>query len=222
MSTTKILAKIRKLLALAGNNPSQEEAQAAALKAQELLAEHGLSMAEVEATGGKKPNPKTTGVDLPKVQYWQVRVGQVIAENFRCNLLIRPNAGVTLIGMPDDVTVAAETLTWLIAAARALRRKFRTERKRESQMSRPEMAAVMNDYMDGFVKGLSERFAKQVKSMALVLVKDALVESYTEKISRGSWKGGGNQSRAGDGRAYERGREDAKGAGTQVKSKKSA
>ena len=34
--------KIAKLLALAGNNPSQEEAKAALLRARELMAEHKL------------------------------------------------------------------------------------------------------------------------------------------------------------------------------------
>lgn len=39
----KIADKIQKLLALAGNNPSEEEAQAALLKAQELMAEYIIS-----------------------------------------------------------------------------------------------------------------------------------------------------------------------------------
>ena len=45
------IEKIKKLLALAGNNPSEEEAQAAMLKAQELLLQNGLTMEEVTSHG---------------------------------------------------------------------------------------------------------------------------------------------------------------------------
>lgn len=38
----KIADKIQKLLSLAGNNPSQEEAQAALLKAQKLMAQYNI------------------------------------------------------------------------------------------------------------------------------------------------------------------------------------
>ena len=43
----KIIEKIQKILALAGNNPSEGEAAKAAAKAQAMLAEHNLSMADV-------------------------------------------------------------------------------------------------------------------------------------------------------------------------------
>ena len=43
MDTEKIIAKIKKILELSRNNPSKEEAKAAALKAQRLMAEYHLS-----------------------------------------------------------------------------------------------------------------------------------------------------------------------------------
>lgn len=42
MDNKKLVEKVKKLLKLAGNNPSQEEANAAYAKAQELIAEHNL------------------------------------------------------------------------------------------------------------------------------------------------------------------------------------
>ena len=44
----KILKKIENLLALAGNNPSENEAIAAALKAQELMAKYNIELADIE------------------------------------------------------------------------------------------------------------------------------------------------------------------------------
>src|SRR6516162_7865398 len=46
----KIADKVRKLLALANNNANAEEAASAAAMAAALLAEHNLTMAQVEAT----------------------------------------------------------------------------------------------------------------------------------------------------------------------------
>lgn len=43
----RIIEKIRKCLVLANNNPSEEEAKAAALQAQKLLAKYNISMADV-------------------------------------------------------------------------------------------------------------------------------------------------------------------------------
>jgi len=47
----RIAERIRKLLALAGNNPSEAEAAIALERASALMAEHNLTMAQVEAHG---------------------------------------------------------------------------------------------------------------------------------------------------------------------------
>ena len=41
----KLIERLKKLLALAGNNPSQEEANAAMAKAQAVALEHGIDLA---------------------------------------------------------------------------------------------------------------------------------------------------------------------------------
>jgi hypothetical protein len=50
-SQEKLVDRIRKLLALAGNNPSEAEAGAAMERAAALMAEHNLTLAEVETLG---------------------------------------------------------------------------------------------------------------------------------------------------------------------------
>lgn len=44
----KVIERVRKLLALSANNPSENEAASAAAKAQQILIEHNLSIAEVK------------------------------------------------------------------------------------------------------------------------------------------------------------------------------
>ena len=58
MTDKNIISKIEKLLALAGNNPSEAEAQAAMLKAQKLMAEHNLDLAQFK----DKPQEKKEAV----------------------------------------------------------------------------------------------------------------------------------------------------------------
>jgi hypothetical protein len=52
---SRIIDKIRKLLLLAGNNPSQEEAAAAFARAQELATRHRIELAEISTD---EPNPE--------------------------------------------------------------------------------------------------------------------------------------------------------------------
>ena len=58
MTDKNIISKIEKLLALAGNNPSEAEAQAAMLKAQKLMAEHNLDLAQFK----DKPQEKKEAI----------------------------------------------------------------------------------------------------------------------------------------------------------------
>ena len=53
MANQKIIDRIRALLALASNNPSEAEATSAAGRAAQLMQEHDLEQAEIEASGGE-------------------------------------------------------------------------------------------------------------------------------------------------------------------------
>lgn len=83
-----ILTRIAKLLALADNkrNSSEAEALAAAMKAQALMQEYNLSLAEVEAAGGKADDggreKRATG---RRAMYgWQVNLMMTLAEANFC------------------------------------------------------------------------------------------------------------------------------------------
>jgi len=58
----KLVKKVRALLALSGNNPSEHEAAAALEKASRLIAEHNLSMSMIEKT------PDNLGLLIGSVQ----------------------------------------------------------------------------------------------------------------------------------------------------------
>lgn len=72
------IRKIEKLLALAGNNPNEAEAAAAAAKVQELLAQYNLDMASL----GDAPTDKSRADDRLKggLYKWQRKLWRSVAE----------------------------------------------------------------------------------------------------------------------------------------------
>jgi hypothetical protein len=81
-----VLAKIQKLLALAGNNPNEHEAASAMAKAQELLVQHNLSMAHLDAHKEKKTKEEAAegreqkGVKRSGMFIWQRELWKRLAE----------------------------------------------------------------------------------------------------------------------------------------------
>lgn len=123
-----LIARIGKLLALAGNNPNEHEAAAAAAKAQALMDEHGIAVAEVEKTGrGVRAHISALGVmETTKVPTWRLRLLQYVAKTSYCSLTERlvktgeKSSGANinkrvynLIGRPADTEVALYLLNYL-------------------------------------------------------------------------------------------------------------
>ena len=80
----KIIQTIRKILELSKNNPSEEEAKSAALKAQEMLAKYHIDMREVEAIDlDTVDSIEEVKVNLP-AKKWNYKLATIIANNFRC------------------------------------------------------------------------------------------------------------------------------------------
>jgi uncharacterized protein DUF2786 len=110
-----IFNKIRKLLALAdaSRNSSEAEAQAAALKVQELLQDHGLTLAELEAAGGTTDDTgrRKEATDRRALYAWQRDLmGQLADNNFclhhvREAKLTRPGHGSRLFTTKAHVLV---------------------------------------------------------------------------------------------------------------------
>ena len=88
MDNKSIISKIERLLALAGNNPSQEEAQSAMLKAQQMMAKYNLSMEAFQEKEPEKKEVEQVWVKGGQSCQWMRSLAKVIADNFRCNLLI--------------------------------------------------------------------------------------------------------------------------------------
>ena len=110
---TRIIEKVRKLLALSQSD-NAHEAAAAAAKAQELLAEHNLSMADVPAEDARsicatKVNAKTR----QRLEDWAFRLAAYTAEAFDCRYLHYADGQTAFFGVGADPEVCAWTYRYL-------------------------------------------------------------------------------------------------------------
>jgi Protein of unknown function (DUF2786) len=76
----KLAERIRKLLALAGNNPSEAEAAVAMERASALMAEHNLTMAHVDALGTGDERIEDTHRSERARQTWARTIWHAVAE----------------------------------------------------------------------------------------------------------------------------------------------
>ena len=115
----KIADKVRKLLALANNNANAEEAASAATMAAALLAEHNLTMAQVEAAA----DDARISNEL-ETRNWSRDMCHALAKlNFCKSWYTCERRGydtVTLIGTQANVTTTTVMLDYLVQTATRL------------------------------------------------------------------------------------------------------
>lgn len=175
MKHEKIIQTIKKVLELSKNNPSEEEAKAAALKAQELLAKYHIDISEVDDLDIVSEEIVEVSVNIPSKK-WKYTLAQIVADNFRCKHFYYGKSTVVFYGHKTDAEVAAETFKYLFdmgnrAAGREVDKVF-------GQTG--TSAGVYNSFVKGFCDGVSDALGKQCTALMLVIPKD-VNESYTEK-----------------------------------------
>ena len=217
MTDKNIISKIEKLLALAGNNPSETEAQAAMLKAQQLMAEHNLDMAQFQ----DKPQEKKEAVTEYFKGYhntgWAISLARVICDNFRCNLLRAAGYGLVFVGLKEDVAICKAVFTF---ASNTLDKNMMKLRRQYRNQGLPT-DGISGDYAAGFIAGLKAKYKEQVEknNWGLILVKDALVEQKTQDIIDPKRKAhsGKKLNRSGNMGLYTKGYLDGKNLGADQK-----
>lgn len=189
----KIIQTIRKVLELSKNNPSEEEAKAAALKAQELLAKYHIDVREVEDLDmDSLESIEEVRVSIP-AKKWKYRLARIVADNFRCKHFYVGKSILVFYGHKTDADVAAETYKYLFDVGNRLAGRAVDKVFGETGTS----ANVYNSFVAGFCAGIEEALAEQCKALMLVIPEDVNT-SYAEKsknfreMSCGSMRIGGN------------------------------
>lgn len=217
MTDKNIISKIEKLLALAGNNPSEAEAQAAMLKAQKLMAEHNLDLAQFKDQPKEEKKAVTEYFRGYHNTNWAISLAMVICDNFRCNLLRAPGYGLVFVGLKEDVAICKAVFTF---AADTLNKNM-MKLRRQYRKAGKSTDGISGDYSAGFIAGLKAKYKEQVEknNWGLVLVKDALVEQKTKDMTnpKGKAHSGKRLNRSGDMGLYTKGYMDGKNLGADQK-----
>ena len=205
----KILDKVKKLLSLAGNNPSEEEAIAASLKAQELIAKYNLDLTDTEKEEQEIAQAEyKTGVD----KSWKYGLANVVANNFRVCSYWVDRRKVVFYGYKQDITVAVMTYEYLFKTgergARAACRKAVKDYGTET--------GVYYSYTRGFTAGVKSALEVQSTALMVVTPKEVKVSYEQYSVSRGMTQVGSFRNGSENGvskSVYYEGFKDGKAAG---------
>ena len=124
----KIIDKIEKLISLSGSS-NENEARAAMLKAQELMAKYEIDREQKK--GQEKERPVIGFTSSPYREEWIHMVSSVIAENFRCRSIsiVKNNSGgsfrIRFYGYEEDAEICINIFNY---AVQVIRKKFITLR----------------------------------------------------------------------------------------------
>lgn len=203
MDNEKIVERIKKLLALGdkSRNIEEAEAEAALLKAHELMAKYNVSVEITE-------EEKISYVHETCVSKWNMGfrkpLGVIIAQNFRCECYLH-GGSIVFFGHATDAKIAREVFEF--AYAFAMKEGNRCYNK-NYQMGR-NTQGVFNSYVRGFLVGLKQKLEEQ--STALMVVTPPDVKREFEEMSKNFGSGSGGMRNTGfDANAYNQGVADGK------------
>lgn len=206
----KILNKIKNLLDLANNNPNENEAIAAALKAQELMAKYNI---ELDQLDDKKETREIVEEiyhqsDKHEMRKWKIGLADIIAQNFRCKVYFMNKKDVVFYGYKEDAKIALNVFTYLYEIGNKFAVRYYNKCKKEGKETR----GVMNTYLVGFKDGVAEVLEKQCTALMIVTPKE-VTESFEEMTS--GWKTIKSTLRlSGDTSAYSNGKSDGRDMAT--------
>lgn len=184
MVNEKVIEKIRKVLAKTKNNPSMEEAQAAILIAQRMMAEHGITLQEVtvEDEPGVKEITDLEAKDTGRMFAWKRVLASIIARNFRCTTWHCGNSR-GFIGLKTDAEIAVSVYDYATRIINYQANEYIKIQKRQNFNARVNWSAVRNSYILGFLYEMRDKFNEQVEknNYGLILVKDPAVDDYVEQ-----------------------------------------
>lgn len=190
--------KIAMLLNLASNNPSENEAKAALLKARELMAKHKLRPEECQQAEKVKVIRDVLDVTCTAMTNpWACALSAVIAEHYCCCAYRTHQRGcrtqqIGLVGLEDDFEIAKRIFLYAYDCVTAACKR---EIKFDPKAPRGTYREKCNAYGWGFVQGVARAFEEQNQEhqeWGLVLVvPQAVTDSMKDmgkKLSYGKMK----------------------------------
>ena len=149
VNNAKLFEKIKKLLALS-SSPNENEAALAASKASELLAEHNLSMADLNGLGDEEV--EELRLDSLNNKKWKTCIAEAIAANNYCEIFIShcgKNKTLMLVGKPVNILGCQQMYEYLVSTV--------------ERLCRQETRGATLSYKNAFLNGCAHRLYRRLK-----------------------------------------------------------
>lgn len=197
MEKEKVLDKIKKLLALSADNPSDEESYSALAKAQALMAQYKIEEGELK----EEEKPECVSVET-KFSYgssssdiYLSRLADILAANFCCVNYLTKQYGskkrtICFMGLPKDVDTAVEAMTIANdAIVRGYNVVWKEMCKKYGRDYIPAKAfnPAKLGYIKGYLHGLKEVLdsqREQIQEWGLVLVAPQEATDFVNGLSK--------------------------------------
>lgn len=182
----KIIDKIEKLISLSGSS-NENEARAAMMKAQELMAKYEIKREQLNESQ-ETERPVVGFTSSAYREEWICMVSAVIADNFRCrSISIVQNSSaktfrIRFYGYEEDVEICINIFNYAI---KVVRKKFMTLRAIYAEAKRKFGESEKMNYVIGFCHGLEKNFdeqKKQSQSFALALATPKAVDDFVRSL----------------------------------------
>lgn len=182
MTRETLIKKINNLLALAdtSRNNSEAEARNAYRKAQALIAEYNLNMDELEQN---EEHIVLMPATHSNNEGYRTRLAMVLAQNFRCRVMMRGNT-VNFLGYKTDAEVCVKVFN----SAYRLSHNKGLKLEREARKAGLSTRGVANSYWIGFCNGLKEVLDEQCRAL-MIIVPDEVDKELNERAG-GTYRGG--------------------------------
>lgn len=175
MPDQDLLEKLRKIKALADEAQDDHECQTAMLMFQRLLTKNGLCAAQVQVEAQPEETPDTVDlVQVRRVDTWLKYLYCVLAKHFRCvavehhtvNAQWEKVRTLQFIGLPRDVTIAAQAFQTALAAAGRLYERHELRALEDEALAYDTGLPAPDKpnrgrYMMGFAMGLHAAYRRQ-------------------------------------------------------------
>lgn len=170
-----IIDKIKKLLALAGNNPSESEAQSAIAKAQELMIKHNIEESKLGRATKQEAIWAKVGNHTRKPNHHEIYIMSAVAKHFKCFSTLKGRDNdrrLWILGMKSDTEIMLSTYNFAVSIFEARFDSYLKNLKNTREYTNPSFGQTMaykNAFMLGYCKGLTDALTENERRFALVV-----------------------------------------------------
>lgn len=165
----KMIEKIKKMMALADNNPSEEEALSVALQAHKLMVKYNIHEDEVTLEEVKEDIVSVFSQQKHNshLKAWRKQLGAVVASAFRCKCYVS-GQDVVFRGYREDAQIALDVYLMLYTVGNRLA----CDACKEPYETKGTVKGAYNSYAYGFLHGVSDAFDQQCTALMIVIPKE--------------------------------------------------